>query len=203
MEHLVCLGDVTAWPQGDFGSYPQRGLSSVTLPPLAPIFEALLNTEDVSKVILEFDGFLQSIGQPRLLLLGASHCLPRTALSAFEALRYLIASFLTFILISYLIPFLAEMILSSPSPCLFLTAFLSSSALSSSSVISPLSVFSLLTILSRSSSFLRLILLSSSSSFRSFLLSSTPRCPSVGWFLSIHLQPPSYKQAFLHLPFLV
>jgi hypothetical protein len=59
-----------------FGSYPQRGLSSVTLPPLPPIFEALLNTEDVSKVILEIDGFLQSTGRPRLLLLGASHCLP-------------------------------------------------------------------------------------------------------------------------------
>ena len=47
----------------------------MTLPP-PPIFEALLNTGDVSKVILEFDGFLQSTGQPRLLLLGASHSLP-------------------------------------------------------------------------------------------------------------------------------
>ena len=61
---------------GNFGSYPQRGFSSVTLPPLPPIFETLLNTDNVSKVILEFDGFLQSTGQPRLLLLGVSHSLP-------------------------------------------------------------------------------------------------------------------------------
>jgi hypothetical protein len=60
----------------NFGSYLQRGFSSVTLLRLPPIFEALLNTEDVSKVILEIDGFLQSTGRPRLLLLGASHYLP-------------------------------------------------------------------------------------------------------------------------------
>jgi hypothetical protein len=75
---------------GNFGSYPQRGFSSVTLPLLPPIFKALLNTEeDVSKVILEFDGSLQSTGQPRLLLLRASHCLPPTVLSAVESSHYL------------------------------------------------------------------------------------------------------------------
>ncbi|KAH8773992.1 hypothetical protein BGZ57DRAFT_894170 [Hyaloscypha finlandica] len=100
-----------------------------------------------------------------------AHCLPRTVLSTFEALRFPIASLLTFILISCLIHFLAEMILSSPSPCLFLTAFLSSSAHSVavfflSSLNPPIFVlqFSLLSIvLDSSPSLHRLMIINSSS----------------------------------------
>jgi hypothetical protein len=104
MEHLVCLGDVTAWPQGDFGSYPQRGFSSVTLPLLPPIFETLLNTEDVSKVIVEFDAFSSpQVSTDFCYSELPTACPGLSFLLSNLPIIYPIASFLTFtfILISY------------------------------------------------------------------------------------------------------